>query len=682
MANISQINGNLLNAATASLATTASFALTVAGGGGPAFPYTGSARITGSLNVIGTTTITGSLIVSGNATLSGSTHTVRASTGEINLLASSSTVNIQTTRVGIYDPTSTIGVSDHIYIDANTADGGMYWSSNDEVIANFNTSNGRYNYGNNNLYVSSSDSRTYSSNGFVGPLIGTSSWATSASQTLTSSVTANTEVNDVPSNNAINYLGFYLSSTGYRPTRVASTKFVVNPATGSMGINKSTITTGYNLDISGSVLVTGSVSASLGFFGTASYAITASHALNAGGGAAFPFTGSARITGSLGVTGSTSIQGTFNQGTNNTTTGIFSHTQGNTVTASNTGSHAEGEFTLASGMYSHAEGQYTVASGHYSHVEGIGDSIGSNLAEGTGSHAEGYLTQAVGSYSHAEGSGISGVDGEGPFVDYLQANAAASHAEGYLTRANAFASHTEGASTQTNGSYAHAEGFNTNANGFASHTEGSQTVAQASGSHAEGLGTNASGSYQHVQGQYNILSSAESAFIIGNGTDGAARSNLVFASSSQFQITGSLRVSGSITGSLLGTSSFSSNTFTNLKTVRFEMGVSSTTVITTGAKGRKTTSFVGTIVGWRLVADQSTTTTVDIWKTNLAIPTVANSITAAAKPTLTAAQLNGNTTLTGWTTSIADGDVFILNVDSNNNANYISLELDILLTNA
>jgi hypothetical protein len=130
------------------------------------------------------------------------------------------------------------------------------------------------------------------------------------------------------------------------------------------------------------------------------------------------------------------------------------------------------------------------------------------------------------------------------------------------------------------------------------------------------------------------------------------------------------------------TSSFSSNTFTNLKTIRLELGVSSTTAITTGAKGRKPVSFNGTIIGWRLVADQSTTTTVDIWKANGAIPTVANTITAAAKPALTAAQLAGSTTLTGWTTSIADGDVFILNVDSNNNATYICLELDIVLTNA
>ncbi len=40
------------------------------------------------------------------------------------------------------------------------------------------------------------------------------------------------------------------------------------------------LSTGYNLDINGSVLVTGSVTASLGFFGTASYATTASYALS------------------------------------------------------------------------------------------------------------------------------------------------------------------------------------------------------------------------------------------------------------------------------------------------------------------------------------------------------------------------------------------------------------------
>jgi hypothetical protein len=225
------------NALTASRAISASYA--------PIFPY------------VGTATITGSLIVSSSTTqLSGPSHIVRASTGDISLFATASSVNTQTQRFRIYDPLSTVGVSDHIYVEANTSDGGMYWSSNDEVIANYNQAIGRYNYGNNNLYVSSSDNRTYSPSGFVGPLIGTASWATNV---LTASAATTVEVNDVPGNNATNYLGFYLSNTGYRPTRVASTKFVVNPATGSMGINKSTITTGYSLDVNGSVLITGSL---------------------------------------------------------------------------------------------------------------------------------------------------------------------------------------------------------------------------------------------------------------------------------------------------------------------------------------------------------------------------------------------------------------------------------------
>jgi len=59
------------------------------------------------------------------------------------------------------------------------------------------------------------------------------------------------------------------------------------------------------------------------------------------------------------------------------------------------------------------------------------------------------------------------------------------------------------------------------------------------------LQTVALGNYQHVQGQYNISSSAQGAFILGNGTSDSSRSNLIFASGSQVQITGSLYVTSS-----------------------------------------------------------------------------------------------------------------------------------------
>jgi hypothetical protein len=65
--------------------------------------------------------------------------------------------------------------------------------------------------------------------------------------------------------------------------------------------------------------VTGNVTATSftgSLLGTASFATTASFALNAGGGgAAFPFTGSALITGSLGVTGSVTISNSITAST-------------------------------------------------------------------------------------------------------------------------------------------------------------------------------------------------------------------------------------------------------------------------------------------------------------------------------------------------------------------------------
>jgi hypothetical protein len=90
------------------------------------------------------------------------------------------------------------------------------------------------------------------------------------------------------------------------------------------------------------------------------------------------------------------------------------------------------------------------------------------------------------------------------------------------------------------------QGNNTTSSGLFSHAEGASTQAIGESSHAEGFNTVTSGSYQHAQGQFNISSSAQSAFIIGNGTSNLNRSNLVFASGSQFQITGSLNVSGAI----------------------------------------------------------------------------------------------------------------------------------------
>ena len=155
-------------------------------------------------------------------------------------------------------------------------------------------------------------------------------------------------------------------------------------------------------------------------------------------------------------------------------------------------------------------------------------------------------TLALGDYSHAEG-------------ETTKTYGRASHAEGITTIASGSYSHAEGWETEAIGTASHAEGYQTKAIGISSHAEGVNTIAQGNYSHAEGVYTIASGNYQHVQGQYNISSSAESAFIIGNGTSEGARRNLLFASGTQVQITGSLQVSGSITGSLFGTASFATS---------------------------------------------------------------------------------------------------------------------------
>jgi hypothetical protein len=102
--------------------------------------------------------------------------------------------------------------------------------------------------------------------------------------------------------------------------------------------------------------------------------------------------------------------------------------------------------------------------------------------------------------------------------------------------------------------------------------------------------------------------------------------------------------------------------------------------ISTGAKG-----FIGplgytaTITGWTLTSDVSATVTMDIWKDTLANhpPTNGDSITASAKPGLSAAVQASSTTLTGWTTSIGATDILRFEVEANNNATYLTLQLAI-----
>jgi hypothetical protein len=72
----------------------------------------------------------------------------------------------------------------------------------------------------------------------------------------------------------------------------------------------------------------------------------------------------------------------------------------------------------------------------------------------------------------------------------------------------------------------------------------------------------------------------------------------------------------------------------------------------------------GTIVRASIFGDVSGSAVVDIKKSTYAnFPTVS-SITASAKPTLSSAQKNEDSTLTGWTTSFAARDCFVGVLDS------------------
>lgn len=104
--------------------------------------------------------------------------------------------------------------------------------------------------------------------------------------------------------------------------------------------------------------------------------------------------------------------------------------------------------------------------------------------------------------------------------------------------------------------------------------------------------------------------------------------------------------------------------------------------IATGIKGDFVIDFACTIVSWTLLADQSCSAVVNIWKqTYASFPaTVTQKITASAPPTITTAVKGQSSTLTGWTTAVSAGDTIRINVDSNNTAQRITLSLKVTRT--
>lgn len=105
-------------------------------------------------------------------------------------------------------------------------------------------------------------------------------------------------------------------------------------------------------------------------------------------------------------------------------------------------------------------------------------------------------------------------------------------------------------------------------------------------------------------------------------------------------------------------------------------------VITTGVKGYLEVPMACTITAVRMLADQSGSIVVDIWKDTYANypPTDADSITASAVPTISTATKSQDTTLTGWTTSISAGDILGFNVDSATTVTRVTLQLTVTVS--
>lgn len=125
-----------------------------------------------------------------------------------------------------------------------------------------------------------------------------------------------------------------------------------------------------------------------------------------------------------------------------------------------------------------------------------------------------------------------------------------------------------------------------------------------------------------------------------------------------------------------GTGGFTKPAGTNI----YKLGITidgGGSAITTGVKGFSSVPVSGTIVRARMMADQSGSAVIDVWKDIFANypPTVADTITAAAKPTLSTQDHSDDTTLTGWTTAVTAGDVLGFKVDSATTVTRVTLEL-------
>jgi len=88
----------------------------------------------------------------------------------------------------------------------------------------------------------------------------------------------------------------------------------------------------------------------------------------------------------------------------------------------------------------------------------------------------------------------------------------------------------------------------------------------------------------------------------------------------------------------------------------------------------------GQIKSVTISGDVSGSAVVDIWVAPYpTVPTIGNTITASAKPTLSSQQVNQDTTLTGWTKTIMPDSNIIFRLDSASTLTRVTVILEVVV---
>ena len=114
--------------------------------------------------------------------------------------------------------------------------------------------------------------------------------------------------------------------------------------------------------------------------------------------------------------------------------------------------------------------------------------------------------------------------------------------------------------------------------------------------------------------------------------------------------------------------------------LNFTISTNDGSVPAAGTVAYFTLPFAGTFQSWTLEAGAGVagSAVLDLWRHASNKPTVLDTITAAAKPTLTTSERNANQPCTGWITAFTAGDRFAVRVDSAATATVFRLTLNVL----